>query len=198
MTRRLLRAAFAASFLFTLLPVTVALADADLESAMPGPGDQITDVPDELVATFTEALEPDRSSIEVRLGDDVVARGGNVESEPTIMRAALPELEPGEYTVRWTTYSTDDNHLFRGTYTFEVLPPPTPTPTPIPTPSQATATPVATPTRLPEPTSEPSPSAAPEPPNEGVSIGLADLLIPIVVLVIVLGAITNWIRRQRR
>lgn len=195
MITSILRAAAAASLMFTLLPTSIVFADAELASATPGPDDRISDVPTELVATFSEALEPERSSIEVRFGEMVVARGGNDPAEPTIMRAALPALEPGMYEVRWTTYSADDNHLFRGTYDFEVVTPSTPVPT---STTPATPRPSASVTQSTPPTPVPSSTPGPTDPTESTGVGIADVLVPIVVLAIALGVLASWIRRQRR
>ena len=45
----------------------------------------------------------------------------------------LPELAPGGYEVRWTTLSTEDGELERGTWSFKV----TAAATAVPTPTQA-------------------------------------------------------------
>ena len=58
-----------------------------------------------------------------------IATGAKDPAEPRVMRMALPELELGEYEVRWTTFSTEDGELARGTYTFTVVQSQSPSPT---------------------------------------------------------------------
>jgi len=177
--------------------VTPTLADADLETAAPGPGDTIQVVPAELIAEFTQEMDPERSSLELRdPAGATLARGGNVPGEPRVMRMVLPALEPGVYTVRWTTFSAADGHLFRDTYEFTVVAPSpapaTPSPSPAaPSPSVVAPSPTAAPTTVPSP--PPTPPAAP-----GGGAGGLDILLPLGAAALVIVGLGVWIFRRRR
>jgi hypothetical protein len=96
-------------------------------------------------------------------------------------------LDPGEYEVRWTGVALD-GHVDRGTFGFTVAPaPPTQVPTAEPTPTPAdSATPA---TVAPSPvTAEPSEAPSPSPTAGGGAAGTGDVLLPIVVALIVVGA----------
>jgi methionine-rich copper-binding protein CopC len=170
------------------------LAHAELASATPGPGDEVVGSPDEIVATFTQDLDMSRTAMEVRnAAGETVAEGPVRGDGPREIRLALPDLPPGEYEVRWTSFSAEDNELERGRYTFTVLPAPSPTPAPTPSPTAAvTAAPPtvapATPTVAP-----PTATVPPTTPDDG---GVAALL-PIGIAAIVLLGIGAWLLRRR-
>ncbi|HSW41567.1 MAG TPA: copper resistance CopC family protein [Patescibacteria group bacterium] len=197
---RAMRAALSAVVLLLLL-VTPALADADLETAAPGPGDTVQVVPAELVAEFTQDLDPERSSLELRdTAGATLARGGTVPGEPRVMRMVLPALEPGVYTVRWTTFSAADGHLFRDTYEFTVVAPSpapaTPSPSPAtPSPSVVAPSPTAAPTAAPTavPSATPTPPAAP-----GGGAGAMEILLPLGAAALVVVGFGVWMFRRRR
>jgi methionine-rich copper-binding protein CopC len=169
-------AATIAALMLLLLPATV-FGHAELESTSPDDGEVLEGTPTEIVATFSEALE-DGSSLSLRdpAGDEV-ARAEPDPDDPTRMVIAdVPELAPGEYTVRWTA-SSDDGHLERDTWSFTVAAPPTPSPTPTPA-SSATAAPTMDPTPFPTPRDTLAASPTPDP-NEGPA-STTDVLIPII------------------
>lgn len=173
------------------------LAHAELVSATPGPGDTVAGSPAELVANFNQNLEPSRTSIEVRDASGArVARGGELGDGPRVFRLALPDLAPGTYEVRWTSFSAEDGELGRDTYTFTVVPTspsPEPTPTPTPTPTVSTA-PSATP-----PPASSTPSAAPSVEGAPNTSGASDIapLIAIGVALVVIGGLVFWLARRR-
>ena len=208
-----------------LIAAQVVFAHADLVEATPGPDDTITSVPDVLIATFTQDLDGSRSSIELRdAAGKVLASGEKTPSTPREMRLILPDLAPGTYTVRWTSFSAEDSELYRGSYKFSVkaapTPPPTPTPTPPPTPSPtpppppsvrpsatapaATQTPAPTPLPTvtptaslpPTPASTPTPAASPAPDPQATAGG-ADTLVPILAALVVVGGLGLWTMRRR-
>lgn len=196
MPRRFLRALVGAVLLASL--VSPVLAHAELESATPGPGDRVTGSPSELVAQFSQDLDPSRTSLEVRDASGArIARGGELGDGPREFRLVLPSLQPGEYEVRWTSYSTEDNEIARDTYTFEVLESPTPA---------ATRTPSARPSVTPSPTS--TATSPPSSPIESLGPGSGmggtpsgvdgSVLIPIVVALAVAGAFGLWALRRSR
>jgi methionine-rich copper-binding protein CopC len=195
---RLLPRAVLAVALVLAIPAA-AYAHAHLDNADPGPDEVVTEVPDELVATFTQDLDASRSSMELRNADgDVVATGEKDPNEARTMRMPLPTLEVGTYEVLWTSFSAEDGELDRGTYTFTVEATATPSPSPSPSPSaaataSASATPAATPS--PSPSASPAASAAPSSGGTGGDAGAA--LLPIVAAVAVAGGLGVWLLRGR-
>jgi len=193
LTRPFIRALVSAALLSLLAgPV---LAHAELVSATPGPGDEIEGSPSELVATFNQDLDPSRTSLEVRDGSgSTVARGGELGDGPREFRLVLPELAPGEYQVRWTSFSAEDGELARDSYKFTVVAAPSPSPSPTPSPSPSTSpspspTPInATPSLLPSATPAPDATAAS---GDGL------VLLPILAASFVVGAIVVWLLRRR-
>ena len=198
--RRCVLRAVACAFLLSSIAAPT-LAHAALGSATPGPGDRVTGSPAELVARFSQNLDPSRTSLEVRDPSGArVARGGELGDGPREFRLELPELAPGVYEVRWTTYSTEDNEIARDTYTFELLAAPspsvTPTATALPSPP-ATASPPAQ-ARATAPPRSPSASAAAGSETNAMSGLDAAVMIPIVVALVLVGAFGLWaLRRQR-
>lgn len=175
----MIRAAVLACLLLAIVP-SVVFAHAELDEATPGPGDVVRTVPRELVATFTQNLDPRRSSISLRSASNAVLADGRVTGAREI-RLTLPRLSPGTYTVRWTTYSTEDNEIARGTYTFRVAAP-APSPSPSATSSVVPATPTA--------------SASPRGTGSGDESG-ADVLLPVVVALVAIAGIAAWVLRRR-
>ena len=174
------------------LPQAV-LGHAELDTATPGPGDEVVGSPPELVATFTQDLDMSRTTLEVRdASGATVAEGPELGDGPRELRLALPTLPPGEYQVRWVSFSAEDSELERGRYTFTVLPAPSPTPAPTAAPSAppTTAPATAAPTAAPP---SPSASAGPAPGDDGG----AGALVPIGIAAVAILAIGAWLLRRR-
>lgn len=180
-----------------------AAAHAEYESSTPASGETVAGSPDELVVRFTQDLDAARSSLVVATAaGDEVASGGEPGDDPRELRLALPELAPGAYDVRWTSWSAEDNEGHRGTFTFTVAPAPTPTPTTEPTPTPArspTDSPTPTPTSTPTPERTSSPSPSPSTAPDGSSAGASDasLVLPIVAALVAVAALGGWLRRRR-
>jgi methionine-rich copper-binding protein CopC len=197
-----------------------AFAHAELVSAEPGPDAVVSSVPAELEARFSQDLDPSRGQIDVLDGDgDRLARGGPATGEVRTMTVALPPLENGRYTVRWTSYSAEDQELARGSYEFTVAVAATSSPTSSAAPASATP---ATGTASPGPTTSPSVTGSPTPaapsatvaatasapvaapaPTGGTAAPTSDVsgpavLIPIIVAVVVVAAIALRRSRPRR
>jgi copper resistance protein C len=175
---------------------SAALAHAELDTMTPGDASTVTEAPPEIVATFTEALDPSKSSIVlVTAAGAEVASGGEVASDdPKKMTLTLPTLEPGAYEIRWTSASAEDGDLDRGRTTFTYALAATPSPTPTLAPSATPApTQAATPSPSAAPAASPSPSAAGQP----ASSSTTDVLIPIIVAVILVGGLGYWLLRRR-
>src|SRR6478672_5543846 len=100
-----------------------ALAHALLASSQPAAGSNLSSAPTEVVLTFTEAPDPKLSSVQVlgSTGTSVTAGPATgVAGSPTKLRVGLKALKPGVYTVAWTTVSSVDGHLARGSFAFGV------------------------------------------------------------------------------
>ena len=165
----------------------VALAHAELESASPPDGAVLDSPPGEIVLTFTEALDPVKSHMELFGPDGTQVAAGVVDpDDEESMRIDPPVLAPGAYEIRSTAFAAHDGALKRETLTFTISAP-SPTPT-------ATPTPAASASATPSPSPKASPSASPSPaPSAGspTSVSGADVLLPILaalVVVVLLGA----------
>ncbi len=203
---RVPRAAIAALLsagLLVALPATT-VGHSELVRSTPADGDVLAVAPTEIIGRFSEPVDPDRSSMELRGPDGSrVARGGVPDGGPLTSMAitGLPPLSPGRYEVRWTTRTPDDGGIERGRFSFTVAEPTPAPPTATPAPT-STATPVATPSPSPTatPTATPaaaSPTVAPGP-DPGPTAGVVDVLIPLGVLVLVLAGGAAWLVVRRR
>jgi len=153
--------------------------------------------PTEIVGTFVQNLDPSKSSFAlVDSTGTVVAKGGQVASDD-VRKMTLPltaPLAPGAYEIRWTTVSTEDGELARGTTTFTVV---AATPSPSVAPS-ATASPSTAPSVSASPSAAPVASPSPSPSRGGgTSTSTSDALIPVIAALIVLGALGLWLLRGR-
>jgi LPXTG-motif cell wall-anchored protein len=178
------------TLVFTALTAVPVLADAELLEATPAAGSVVMEVPDEVRLVFDEPLDAAKSSVEVRdPGGAKIAEGTVLTEDPDTIAANLPTLEPGAYEVRWTAGSTD-GHLLRDTYTFTVEAAPSPTLTTTPEPTASAGTPASTAPTL-------SPSPAPPEPVPAAETG-ADVLIPIVAGLLLVGGFGLYFLRRRR
>src|SRR6476469_3800467 len=127
-----LAGAIVAALIGALLVPAIALAHAELDKATPADKSTVQGSPTEILMTFTEAVDPAKSSIKlVDASGAVVADGSTVSSgNPKLMRLAISTvLVPATYTVRWTTASAVDGDLDHGTTTFTVAAPASVAPT---------------------------------------------------------------------
>jgi len=107
---------------FALLLPASAWAHAFLDHADPKVGSVIASSPDEIKIWFTQEIEPDFSSIEVR-----DSRGNEVDKQDThkdssdkkLLIVSVPKLADGPYTVTWKVVSTDTHHT-HGDFSFTV------------------------------------------------------------------------------
>lgn len=179
-----------------ITPVGV-LGHAELVTATPADGATVAGPPAEIVLLFSENLDPGRSTIRlVDAAGTVIAEGGRVDPGDDVrtMRLALPTPPPpGSYTVRWTSFSTEDNEQDRGTTTFTIAAPTAP---PATVPPPQSAEPLASAGAS---TMAPSPSttASPVPASDPAAASTADALVPIVAALVVLAALGAWLLRGR-
>jgi methionine-rich copper-binding protein CopC len=186
----------AAAFVAVLAAPTAVLGHAELDTMTPANGSTVTAAPTEIVATFTEPLDPSKSSIVVLNGSGAqVASGGQVDAADTKkMTLALPPLEAGTYQVRWTTASALDGDLDRGTTGFAYAPAPSPSASPS---AASSATPAASAAATPSPSIVASVAPSPSGSGQPAGTSTSDLLIPIVVAVILVAGLGYWLLRGR-
>jgi methionine-rich copper-binding protein CopC len=172
MTPRVLASAALVLVALVIAPAP-ALGHASLLAADPPDGGTLSTTPYTLTLTFDEPLGAAGSSVVVRdAAGTEVATGGISDQSATVMTAQLPSLPAGEYVVRWTAQTPDDQAVERGTLTFTV--------------GSATATPAA------------PASPGPSDPTPGPASG-NDLLLALIVAGLALAAIVGFlVIRNRR
>lgn len=112
------RATFAA--LFAMFGATVAQAHAHLVNAVPAAGSNVNASPRQVELSFSEALEPSFSSIDVFDEKNWNVGRGKAELDsgnPKVLRVPLLPLIPGAYKVIWRVVSVDAHEL-TGEFTF--------------------------------------------------------------------------------
>jgi len=101
-----------------------ARAHSGLARSSPAAGSIVSPSPKEVVLSFTEKLEPNFSTIEVRDAKGAPMHAGKSSVDAALhtqMRVALKALAPGTYKVIWRVLSVD-THRSQGTFTFRVGP----------------------------------------------------------------------------
>lgn len=189
-----LRAAvlLAAATLTLLATPIVVLAHAELETATPADGSLLDVPPTEIVLTFTEELDPD-SHMELNGPDGAqVASGGVDPGNALAMRIEPPGLEPGAYQILSTAIAAHDGAVARETLAFTIS-----EPTPAPT-ERPTATPSASPSATAVPSAAPSVAPSPSPSTEGTAGGAADIILPIVALILIVAVLGAWLLNRSR
>lgn len=99
-----------------------AFAHAELMSAYPAPGAELTASPTEIHLTFSEPLKSESMLVVFGIGFREV-RGISTTlnpQSPEQLSAALPALDPDTYTVQWKAVSAD-GHQVSGSYSFSVV-----------------------------------------------------------------------------
>jgi methionine-rich copper-binding protein CopC len=177
----------------------IAAAHAELEATVPADGATVVGTPDELSATFSEALGAESTlSIRNAAGERLAVGGLDPADAARLLIAPVPELAPGAYEMRWTAFSADGD-LVKGTWTFEVeAPPATPTPAPTPvTTDSGSEPPTAAPTPSTTPAATPSPSATPD--DGAPTSGSGDVILPIIaaLAIVTIGGVLLLGRRGR-
>ena len=118
--RRLGLALVAGGLWLSITPL--AAAHAVLQRAEPRVDSTLKRAPEEIRLYFSERLEPAYSSVRVLSvqGMQVDRRDSRVDrANPALLRATLPALPPGAYTVRWRVLSIDAD-VTEGEFTFTV------------------------------------------------------------------------------
>jgi hypothetical protein len=99
-----------------------ALSHAFLDAAIPLVGGTVPASPKEIRLTFTEAIEPRFSGIDLVTEDGRAISIAQATVDPRDDKQlvlALPPLAPGRYRVRWHVVSVD-THRTEGEYSFAV------------------------------------------------------------------------------
>ena len=106
-----------------VVPVA-ALAHAQLDHASPLVGSTVKTAPRQVTLSFTEAVEPKFSSIEVRDARGTAMQSGaaqGVAGNTAQLRVGLRPLAAGTYRVQWKVLSVD-THRTQGSFSFTVEP----------------------------------------------------------------------------
>ena len=181
-----------------LLVPSLVVAHSELQTPTPADKSTVTTPVTTVSGMFTESIKKDGSSLLVKDSTGAtVAQGGVDPADDKVMTASpTTPLANGTYTVQWTTISADDGDLARGTWTFTVAVVATPSPTATAAAS-ASAAPTATPTAA--PTVAPTTAASPSPSGGGsdTSGGGSDVILPIVIALVVLGAGAAYLLSRR-
>jgi len=194
MSTRHARGLMAAVLLLTLVPSAV-LGHAELDSI--SPADKSSGPPPaEIVGTFVQNLDPAKSNFRiVNVNGTVVAEGGEVDpATPRRMTLTLSPLAPGAYTIRWTTFSTEDSELAHGETTFTVV---AATRSPSVAPSEAASPSVAPSASASPPASVPAPSPSPSGGTGTTTTSTSDAVFPVIGALLVLAALGLWLLRSR-
>jgi len=188
-------AAVALATLCLLVFPGLTLGHAELDTMTP-PDKSTVPPPSEIVATFTENLDPSGSNLRVvDATGAVLAQGGVIDASDTkkvTLDLSSTPLAPGTYTIRWTSKSADDGDLDRGETKFTVV---AASPSPSITPEPSTA---ASPSAEPSVSAQPSVAPAPSPSGgSGTATSTSDALIPILAVLAVVAALGAWLLRGR-
>ena len=197
-------ASVVAALLLLLAAAGPTLGHAELDTADPADKAVLETPPTVITLTFTENLDPSKSSFRL-LGPDGGAIGQGEATGKREMTLDGLDLGPGAYLIKWTSASADDGDIERGELTFTVAeaaptasPSPSPTVnptendfiTPSPSASAAAVTPAPSASAVPTP----APSAAPS--DAASSTG--DVLLPIVVGLLLVGGVAAFVLRRSR
>ena len=121
-----LAASLAAAVVVSLaLAPAPARAHAELVSSSPPSGVSLLDGPSSLELTFTEPIDPATVSVRLLDAEQAPVAGvgpASVDAARLAATAALPELEPGTYTVSYQVVSAVDGHSTAGLLAFVVDP----------------------------------------------------------------------------
>ncbi len=176
-----------------------ALAHAELDTSDPADGTVLDASPATITLTFTETLDPAKSSFKVS-GADGAAIGTGAVTGAKVMTLDGLTLGPGAYLVKWTSASAEDGDIARGELTFSVAaaasPSVTPTQSDVPS-SEATSAappPSTAPTPVASVAPTPAPSAAPASPASSTG----DVLLPIIVGLLIVAGVGAYVLRRNR
>lgn len=190
-----LRSLLIGALLVLVLPAEVA-AHAELETSTPADGASVPSPFDgPIVLSFSAPLADGSKADLLGPGDALVATA-TVDGPGAKMTITLDAvLAPGDYEIKWVSVG-EDTDLERGTISITVAPaPPTAPPSAAPAASPTTSA-AATPIAAPSTTASPPPSAEPSP-TVDASTSAGDVILPIIVALIVVGAGAVYLLSRR-
>ena len=199
--RRSIEASLAA-VLLALAGAGTTLAHAELVTSDPADGAVVNPAPTTITLTFSENLDPAKSSFRL-LGPDGAVVGTGEATAAKAMTLEPPPLSDGTYTIKWTSASADDGDIERGQLTFSVQlaaasQPPSEPPTASTAPSASApasiAPSIAPSSAAPSVAPTPAPSAAPTAPASSTS----DVLLPIIVGLLIVAGVGAFVLRRSR
>jgi methionine-rich copper-binding protein CopC len=113
----------AVALILASLSAHAAFAHADLQSAEPAAGSAATTSPQQIRLTFSEAVIPRFSSVELKdQAGKLIATGkptGDPANKNVLVVPISEPLPPGNYKVEWHAAS-EDTHREKGAYAFSV------------------------------------------------------------------------------
>ncbi|HEY6570772.1 MAG TPA: copper resistance protein CopC [Candidatus Limnocylindrales bacterium] len=140
------------------------LGHSEYEASDPADGATLTEQPTQISATFSERTKPKQSSLRLKSPNgDIIATGGVPAGGPPTKMVIdeVPALDPGVYTVLWTTVALDGDGL-KGSFTFTLEASQSAAPSAEASPSAApSGSPSAAPSPTPAPTASPTPRSTP-------------------------------------
>ena len=178
-------ACVAAVLILLVLGPAAGLAHADLATSDPADGATLMASPETITATYLEAFDTKRSSMELlgpsgaTLATNEPATAATAES---MTISGFGTLAAGTCSVRWTTSTPDDNGIERGTFTFTL--------------AAGTLVPGASPSAAPDPAA--TDVAAPGVGGGSASGGVGDVAIPLVMLAALVVVGLAWFLRRSR
>ena len=170
-------------------------AHSELESSVPA---QKATVPSPftgpIVLTFSEHLATGSKADLIAPGGANVAKATVDATAKTMTFTLTAPLDPGAYEVRWVSIADDGDLLRQPVVTFTVAAAPSPSPTPVPTATAERHRPRRVgPTPSPRSPRRPCPRPTAGPRGSGNS----DVVLPIIVALIVLGAGAAYLLSRR-
>ena len=100
-------------------------AHASLARAEPPEDAKLAQAPTELRLYFTQGLTRRGSYVQLKDASEreVPVQVAFDDADPKLMKATLPALTPGVYTVKWQSLSADDDDYDDGSYKLTILNP---------------------------------------------------------------------------
>ncbi len=177
-------------------------AHAALDIATPKDGATVSGTPSEISGTYVQDLA-EGSSLRLRdAAGNLIAEGIiDPDDNRRMFIAEIPDLAPGEYTVRSTTISAEDGETDRATWTFTVEAAPTPEPTPDRRPRRSRPTPRHRRRARHRPQPERLGNAGADAERRsrwGPTGSAGDILLPIVAAAALLAVGAIWFTRRSR
>ncbi|MFL5674320.1 MAG: copper resistance protein CopC [Chloroflexota bacterium] len=175
-----------------LLVPGLVLAHAELETPTPADKSTVTEPVAEVSALYSEAMKPEESTLVVKDPTGTEVAKGSIDPANDKRMVATPTvpLASGKYRVEWTSVSAEDGDVARGIWTFTVAVTATPA-------ASVAASAAASATALPATAvATVVPSATPA--GDGTAAGSSgDVVLPIIVALIVLGAGAAYLLSRR-